>query len=345
MLLVGDIGGTNTRMALYPSEGELLPTLSKNYPSRENANFVEIVKQFLNYAANEKVDTKIDKAVFGVAGPVDREQGQVMTTNLPWIVKVSDLQATLNIDKVYLLNDVESISYGLPHMEADDVRQLNMSIEAKGNPKGNKVLIAPGTGLGEAILIYDEHDKGYHISATEGGHADFAPRNQFEMGLLRYLHDKFWEDSYGHISYERVISGQGIGHIYDYLRETYGISENPDVANQLSQAKPHERAPIISKAAQKHLSELCMTTLTTFVSILGAEAGNMALKTLAYGGVYLGGGIPPKMLDKLEDGSFMAAFVNKGRFANTMLKIPVFVIIKEEPGVFGAACYGKFHSL
>jgi glucokinase len=206
------------------------------------------------------------------------------------------------------------------------------------------VLIAPGTGLGEAILLYDTLDMHHHISATEGGHADFAPRNQFEMGLLRYLHDKFWEDSFGHISYERVISGQGIGHIYDYLRENYSIPENPDVAHQLSKAKPEDRASIISRAAQKHISELCMTTLTTFVSILGAEAGNMALKMLAYGGVYLGGGIPPKIIDKLQDGSFMAAFVNKGRFAGTMLKIPVYVIVKDEPGLFGAACYAQFHS-
>jgi glucokinase len=346
MLLVGDIGGTNTRLALYSNDSEQpLQLLAKNYPSRESDNLNEIVRQFLIHIAGERPDIQIKQAVFGIAGPIDRERGECVTTNLPWVVKISELQAVLKINDVFLLNDVESIAYGIPHMTGADLRQLNKNEDVKvGNPKGNMVLIAPGTGLGEAILLYDTLDMHHHISATEGGHADFAPRNQFEMGLLRYLHDKFWEDSFGHISYERVISGQGIGHIYDYLRENYSIPENPDVAHQLSKAKPEDRASIISRAAQKHISELCMTTLTTFVSILGAEAGNMALKMLAYGGVYLGGGIPPKIIDKLQDGSFMAAFVNKGRFAGTMLKIPVYVIVKDEPGLFGAACYAQFHS-
>lgn len=345
MLLVGDIGGTNTRLALYSSDDERPRSiLAKNYSSRKNDSLMQIVKQFLKHIDSEKHGITVDQAVFGVAGPIDREKGECSITNLPWIVKVSEMQTLLKINAVHLLNDVESIAYGVPYLTDDDVRQLNRSEEAQGeNRKGNKVLIAPGTGLGEAILLYDELDKNYHISATEGGHADFAPRNQFEMGLLRYLHDKFWESSYGHISYERVISGRGIEHIYDYLRETYSIAENPDVAEKLKKAAHDERASIISKAAQKHLSELCMTTLTTFVSILGAEAGNMTLKTLAYGGVYLGGGIPQKIVDKLQDGSFMAAFANKGRFSSTMLKIPVYVIMKDEPGLFGAACYAKFH--
>ncbi|NWF68515.1 MAG: glucokinase [Chloroflexi bacterium] len=346
MLIAGDIGGTNTRMALYELQGEqLVQLVAKNYPSREYGNLTEIAAHFKALAQQQVRAAALTQAVFGLAGPVDRLRGECITTNLPWHVKATELKSVLGIDAVYLLNDVESISYGVLHLGTEDVVALNRNPEAQqADSKGNKVLIAPGTGLGEAILVYDWQDNLYHISATEGGHADFAPRNQFEMGLLRHLHDKFWDDSFGHISYERVISGQGIGHIYDYLKESFSISENPQVAMQLQQAKPDKRAAIISEAATRHQSELCMTTMTTFVSILGAEAGNMALKTLAYGGVYLGGGIPPKIIEKLEDGSFMAAFVNKGRFANVMARIPVYVIVRDEPGLFGAACYAQFHA-
>jgi len=288
-----------------------------------------------------------DQAVFGVAGPVDKAKGESQITNLPWLISAREMENTLKIPKVSLLNDVESIAYGLAlpggMQEPGDVYQLNRTYELHPNSQpGNKALIAPGTGLGEAILIYNDTVEGgqYLVTATEGGHTDYAPRSTFEAGLLRYLQDKFWDDSFGHISYERVCSGQGIKHIYDYLKESNGMPENPDVARRLVQGdEPANK--IISEAALSHSSELCMNTLTTFVSILGAECGNMALKTLAFGGIYLGGGIPPKILEKLKDGSFIAAFLNKGRFASTLIKIPVYVILKEEPGLFGAACYAK----
>lgn len=344
MLLVGDIGGTNTRLALYNIDGEVPERASKikTYSSQAFTGLTAIVEKFL-----EETGSTCTHAVFGVAGPVDKVKGESQITNLPWLISVRELKATLDIQQVSLLNDVETIAYGLALpgalKEPNDVFQLNRSYETQPHPtSGNKVLVAPGTGLGEAILTYDEMGgKGrYIVSATEGGHTDFAPRSTFEAGLLRYLQDKFWHDSFGHISYERVCSGQGIKHIYDYLKETNGMPENPDVARRLLQSdEPANK--IISEAALSHSSELCMTALTTFVSILGAECGNMALNTLSFGGVYLGGGIPPKILDKLRDGSFIAAFLNKGRFASTLIKMPVYVILKEEPGLFGAACYAK----
>jgi glucokinase len=335
MLLAGDIGGTNTRLALYALDSSTPQRVGdiQTYPSQKYGNLTDIVKQFL-----QETGVSCEQAVFGVAGPVDKAKGESHITNLPWHISTSELKTVLNIQQVSLLNDVESISYGVLNMrEPDDLVQLNRAYES-GIMHGNKVMIAPGTGLGETIIMYDEQHQRYLVSATEGGHTDFAPRSTFEAGLLHYLQDKFWHDSFGHISYERVVSGQGIRHIYDYLWETYSIPENPDVARELAVAGERS-AGIISEAALSHESELCMMTLTTFVSILGAECGNMALKTLAYGGVYLAGGIPPKILEKLKDGSFMAAFTNKGRFASTLIKIPVYVVVKEEPGLFGAASY------
>ncbi|MEZ4667963.1 MAG: glucokinase [Anaerolineae bacterium] len=339
MLLAGDIGGTNTRLALYTvvdgipqRKGDI-----KTYPSQKYTNLTDIVRQFL-----QETGATCEQAVFGVAGPIDKVKGESQITNLTWLISTKELQAVLNTQKVSLLNDVESISYGVLKMrEPDDLVQLNRAYESNGVP-GNKAMIAPGTGLGETIIMYDDRNQKYLVSATEGGHTDFAPRSTFEAGLLHYLQDKFWHDSYGHISYERVVSGQGIRHIYDYLLETYSIPENPNIARALVAAGDRS-ASIISEAALKHESELCMMTLTTFVSILGAECGNMALKTLAYGGVYLAGGIPPKILEKLKDGAFMAAFTNKGRFASTLVKIPVYVVVKEEPGLFGAASYAALN--
>ncbi len=344
MLLVGDIGGTNTRLALYNIDGAVPERSSefRTYPSQAFTGLTNIVDTFLR-----QTGLTCDEAVFGVAGPVDKVKRECQITNLPWLISAREMETTLKIPRVSLLNDVESIAYGLtlPNgmKEPHDLVQLNRAYDLQPIPlPGNKALIAPGTGLGEAMLIYDDSGgKGrYIVNATEGGHTDYAPRSTFEAGLLHYLQGKFWDDSFGHISYERVCSGQGIKHIYDYLKESNGMPENPDVARRLVQGdEPANK--IISEAALSHSSELCMSTLTTFVSILGAECGNMALKTLAFGGVYLGGGIPPKIIDKLKDGTFIAAFLNKGRFASTLIKFPVYVILKEEPGLFGAACYAK----
>ncbi|MEP6988705.1 MAG: glucokinase, partial [Chloroflexota bacterium] len=261
MLLVGDIGGTNTRLAIYDIAGAVPKRSSefRTYPSQAFAGLTAIVDTFLR-------DTGLtcDQAVFGVAGPVDKAKGECQITNLPWLISAREIETSLKIPRVSLLNDVESIAYGLalPNgmKEPDELFQLNRTYDSMPNAvPGNKALIAPGTGLGEAILIYDDFGgKGrYIVNATEGGHTDYAPRSTFEAGLLHYLQGKFWDDSFGHISYERVCSGQGIKHIYDYLKESNGMPENPDVARRLVQGdEPANK--IISEAALSHSSELCM---------------------------------------------------------------------------------------
>jgi glucokinase len=233
----------------------------------------------------------------------------------------------LDVGSVKLLNDLEATAYGLPFLPPEDVYMLN---NQQPDPHANKVIIAPGTGLGEAVLF--AHEGKYIASASEGGHVDYAPHNLFQLELLRYMMGKF-----EHVSYERVCSGIGIPHIYDFLRTQSYMHPNPHVAAQLETVE--DRTPVISKAALNLDCEVCVETLNVFVSILGAEAGNMALNVLARGGVYLGGGIPPRIVEKLKDGMFMAAFINKGRFADMLSKIPVYVILNDKTALFGAACY------
>jgi glucokinase len=260
-----------------------------------------------------------------VAGPVVR--GEATVTNLPWVIRETDLVQTLGLEEAKLLNDLEATAFGVPFLSPVDLFPLN-----DASPRsGTKVVIAPGTGLGEAVLSYrDEH---YHVIPSEGGHVDFAPTNLFEIRLLRHLMGK-----YGHVSYERVCSGKGMPNIYAYLKKNRFAEESPEVAKALRKAA--DPTPVIVQQAMAGESELCVATLNAFVSILGAEAGNLALKVMAVGGVYLGGGIPPKILSKLKDGTFMAAFVNKGRFAEVLAQVPVAVILNEETALLGAAAYG-----
>jgi glucokinase len=267
----------------------------------------------------------VDSAVFGVAGPVN--DGQCIITNLPWIITEAGLRQALGLQEVTLLNDLEAAAYGLAYLAPEELAVLN---EAPPDD-GPKAIIGAGTGLGEAILFRGSGR--IEVIASEGGHTDFAPTNLFQIELLRYMLGK-----YGHASYERVCSGKGIPNVYAYLRDTGYAEEVPRVADALRQAD--DPTPIIVQEALSGGCELCIETLNTFVSILGAEAGNLALKVAARGGVYLGGGIPPRILSKLKDGTFMAAFVNKGRFAGMLARIPVYVIMKPDTALLGAACFG-----
>lgn len=320
MFIAGDVGGTKTRLALYDAtQGAAQPIRQKQYLSDEYEHLEDIVQVFI-----QETGADVERATFGVPGPVF--EGEVKTTNLPWHIREEDLQRVTGISDIKLLNDLEATAYGIPFLPASDLFALNDVPPAKAN----KVVIAPGTGLGEAILFYAEGR--YFPSATEGGHTDFAPRNLFELELLKNLMGKF-----GHVSYERICSGIGIPHIYDYLRENAYAPEHPDIEAKLASAE--DRTPIIVQAALNLESETCEKTLDAFVTILGSEAGNMALNTLARGGVYLGGGIPPRILDKLKDGTFMSAFVDKGRFSDMMMHIPVYVILNDHTALFGAACY------
>ena len=327
MLLIGDIGGTKTDLAIVPFEGEVENEAEATFKSAEFPSLEAIVEAFLNNNAH----LSISKAVFGVAGPV--LNGQAETTNLPW-AKISEsiLQDKFQLQAVKLLNDLEAIAYSVPHLTPRDLAALNVE-QMETAPGGNKAVIAPGTGLGEAILF--PVGDSYQVVASEGGHASFAPHSLFEIGLLRSLLEK-----YGHVSYERVCSGgMGIPNIYNYLKTNRYASEARHIEAALADAA--DPTPIIVQAGLNQESELCIETLSVFVSILGSEAGNMALKLMARGGIYLGGGIPPKILAKLKDGTFMAAFVKKGRFSDMLSHIPVYVILNKKPALLGAAYYGR----
>jgi glucokinase len=324
LLLAGDIGGTKTNLALFSLEaGPRAPLAEATFPSARYPSLEGLVREFL-----AQVDLSVDRASFGVSGPV--VGGQAEITNLPWVLDETQLAEALGLSSVRLLNDLDAIAHAVPFLKPDDLHTLNVGQPVSG---GAIAVIAPGTGLGEAFLVWD--GARYRAQASEGGHADFAPTNSLEIGLLRYLLDRF-----EHVSYERVCSGRGIPNIYAYLKDS-GYAEEPTwLAEQL--ATGDDPTPIIAKAAldEERPCELCVATLNTFVSIMGAEAGNMALKVVATGGVYLGGGIPPRILPALEKRPFMEAFQRKGRLSDLMAEMPVHVILNPKVALLGAACHG-----
>jgi glucokinase len=325
-ILAGDIGGTKTELAIFSlREGKLRPEIKERFPSKEFSGLEPVLEKFL---ASRK--THIEHACFGVAGPV--VAGEVETPNLPWVVKAKKVADMLGCASVSLLNDLEAAAYGLFTLEPDEVMSLNQG--EKGRP-ANQALIAAGTGLGEALLYDDGRE--YHPIASEGGHGDFAPTNETEIGLLRYLMEKF-----GHVSYERVVSGPGIANIYNFFTRT-GQFKEPDWLKEkiLAAADP---SAAITQAALSGKSELCAKALDLFVSVYGAEAGNLALRTKSTGGVYIGGGIAPKILDKLKDGTFMRAFIDKGRYSEFLSAVPVQVVLNQETALQGAAYYAAFRS-
>jgi len=322
MLLAGDIGGTKTNLAVFsPDEGLRAPLAEATFPSGRYPSLDALVSEFL-----AQIDIKVERASFGVAGPV--VAGRATTTNLPWEMDQGQLQAALNIPTVRLLNDLAAIAHAVPFLEPSDLHTLN---KGQAVPNGALAVIAPGTGLGEAFLTWD--GSRYVTFPSEGGHADFAPMDALQVGLLNYL---LGQDE--HVSFEDVCSGRGLPNIYAYLRDS-GHAKEPDwLADALAAAK--DPNPIITQAALAGEPELCVVTLNTFVSILGAEAGNMALKVLATGGIYLGGGIPPRILPALEGPSFMQALTNKGRFSDLLARVPVHVILNPKSALLGAACHG-----
>ena len=320
-LLAGDIGGTKAKLAIYhPKDGPRHPLAQATFPSANFASLEALVAEFLKGKG-----WSISKASLGIAGPI--VNGCVQVTNLPWVVDARRLSADLGAP-VTILNDLTAIALGIPFLEAQDLTTLNAGTPA---PNGAIAVIAPGTGLGEAFLIWNGN--AYVPCASEGGHTDFAPTNPTELQLLSYLRSR-----HEHVSYEWVCSGLGLPNIYEFLRDTRRYPEPEWLKTELSRAK--DPTPIISQAAVAGKAEICVETLRLFVSILGSEAGNLALKVLASGGVYLGGGIPPRILPFLKDASFMQAFTAKGRFSEMMAKVPVHVIRYPEAGLFGAACHG-----
>jgi glucokinase len=318
MILAGDIGGTNARLAFFDvMNGHFRMVSSSVFPSREYAGLDQIVSKFVT-ASNLHPDA----ACFGVAGPV--RNGRVETSNLPWIIESGRLADELNLAKAVLINDLEANAWGIATLDPEDVVPLN---HVKGNPVGNQAVISAGTGLGEAGMVWDGSQ--YRIFATEGGHSDFAPRNELEIELFRYLSGR-----YGHVSYERVVSGPGLVNVFHFLRDTGRGAEPQWLTDQMVHGDP---AAAISRAALDGACALCEQALDLFVSVFAAEAGNLALKVMATGGVYLGGGIAPKMLTKLSGPLFMHSFAAKGRMQPLLEAMPVKVITNDKTALIGAA--------
>ena len=321
MILAGDVGGTKVNLALYDFiDGNLKHARDKQYPAKEYSGLEEIVKEFI-------VSEKVTAACFGVPGPV--RDGRLRLTNLPWTLDSRELAAHLKIDYVFLINDLQANGYGIAELGADQIYTLS---EGDARQIGNRALISAGTGLGEAFMIWDGRD--YVPYPSEGGHSDYAPRNEDEIDLLRFLKQKY----NGRISTERVVSGQGLTNCYEFLREVRGIEEPASLAERLAAEDPNA---VITEMALAAKSEICEKTMDMFVSAYGAEAGNLALKILSVGGLYVGGGIAPRILEKLKDGTFMKAFTDKGRLSQLLVNTPVRVILESRTALMGAAAYAE----
>lgn len=319
MILAGDIGGTHTRLALFENGKQAGHQVGdeQKFDSQKYNGLGEIVKEFL--AARKK---KVAKACFGVAGPVLK--GVCKATNLPWIIDASQLSHSLQIPSVFLINDLEANAHGIRMLKKNELYLL----QEGEKHEGNQALIAAGTGLGEAGLYWD--GKEHHPFACEGGHTDFGPRNALETELFLYLKKKF-----PHVSYERVVSGPGLYSIYQFLIETGKEKRSSKVEAEMEKRDP---STVISEWGRLNKDPGCAHALDWFISLYGAEAGNLALKFLSIGGFYVGGGIAPHLVERMNRG-FMKAFVDKGRFRDLLKSIPVWVILNDNTALLGAAAY------
>lgn len=336
MILAGDIGGTKTSLALFDWTTERVePVREQTFASADYKTLEEIVEEFLKPPeASGRKDEESDgtpaepevptpeAACFGIAGPVIGNRSK--TTNLPWLIDGAALGARFGIPRVRLLNDLEATAYGVLVLRLDETETLNPG--APPSTKGAMALIAAGTGLGEAILFWD--GSRYHPTPSEGGHCSFAPTSDLEIDLLRYLRTQYTQ-----VSYERVLSGMGLHAIYEFLRDTKK-NEPTWLAEKIKVGDP---PAIIGEAGLKKQAEIAVQALDMMATIYGAEAGNLALKALALDGVYVGGGIAPKLLTKLKEGLFMKAFVDKGRYKKLLSAIPVRVIMNPKAALLGAA--------
>lgn len=323
-ILAGDLGATKINLAIFSTEtGLLVPLVETSFLSSAYPNLETIISTFLG-----QTDLTTSRACFGVAGPV--VTGRATITNLNWVIEESRLRSAFHFTSVRLLNDLEATAYAISTLDPGDLYSIN---KGKPVPGGAMAVIAPGTGLGEAFLTWD--GSRYVAHPSEGGHVDFAPTDDSQVDMLCYLRKKF-----SHLSYEHVCSGTGLPNIYNYYRQSGGLAEPGWLAEKLAAAD--DPTPVIVNGAfdQAKPCPLCRITLKTFISILGAEAGNLALKVLATGGVYLGGGILPKILPFFAAGDFMRVFVRKGRMAELMGNMPVQVITNPKAALLGAAAYG-----
>ncbi len=321
MILAGDIGGTKTVLAILTADadGSLISVQEQTYSSQLFPEFDDILSAFLPAGVN------IKSACFGVAGPVVNQRCQ--TTNLPWLLDAAALKIKLGTVKVKLLNDLEAMALGMLHLPEHDLVELNPNAETQA---GNIAVIAAGTGLGEAILYWDGNQ--HHPMATEGGHSDFAAQNAQQDQLLAYLRRSYPD----HVSYERILSGIGFSHLYDFLCAQAFAPSCADVSENRSDI---DRNAVISRLGVSGEDPLCAEAVRLFVELYGAEAGNLALKSLAIGGIFIGGGIGPKILPALQDGNFIQAFKAKGRFSPLLDKIPVKLSLNSRTPLIGAINY------
>jgi len=319
MILAGDVGGTKTSLALYRREARgLLRDRMATYRSREHEGLDSILRDFLSGGPS------VERACVGVAGPV--EDGRCRLTNLDWEVDEASLRRTLGVRDAYLVNDLQATASSLPFLQKPDRATIQ---EGAADPRGNMAVLAAGTGLGEGFLV--GYGTGYIPLASEGGHVDFAPRDEREMRLHAFLRAK-----HGRVSVERVLSGPGLHDVYRFLREEERLEEEPGIAAEIDGREPQHA---IVRHGLAGGAGACAETVRIFCSLYGAEAGNLALQYLATGGVYLGGGIAPAILPALRGGGFLAAFLDKGRMRNLLSRVPVMVILDPAAPLLGAASY------
>jgi len=321
IILAGDIGGTKTRLGFFQVEKNGFSLLSeKTFPSKQYKNLTDILRFFIGGQKN------IVSACFGVAGPVTGKI--VKTTNLPWVIDAKSLMQEISVNNMKIINDLVANAYGITVLKQNDFVTLN----AGKIQKGNRALISAGTGLGQAILYWD--GKQHVPSPSEGGHADFGPTNSLEIEMLQYFMKRF-----GHISYEDFLSGSGLHHMYLFLRDSKRFGNEPEWLNK--KMKREDPAKVITESASLKRNRLCSKALDVFIAVYGAAAGNLALQVMTFGGIYLGGGIAPKIIGKLKEGIFMDAFRNKGRLSDIVSRIPVKVIMNEKAALCGAAYYAS----
>jgi glucokinase len=326
MILAGDVGGTKVHLALYEfANGTLRSLREQKFPAHEFSSLEEVVAKFLTQDDGKKQE--IAAACFGCPGPV--RDGRLKLTNLPWTLDVRDLRKSFGIDHIFLINDLEANGYGIPELAADQIFTLHA-----GEPDaiGHRGLIAAGTGLGEALLIWD--GRRHTPIPSEGGHCDFAARTDREVALIQHLRRTL----NGRVSFERVVSGLGIKNVYAYLRDVEKIDEPQWLRDRLACEDPNA---VIGMCAEDGSSSICFETMKIFAAAYGAETGNIALKVLATGGMYLGGGIAPKILKTLQNGAFLQAFLDKGRLSALLQSVPVRVILDDTCALLGAAAYAE----
>jgi glucokinase len=328
MILAGDVGGTKVHLALYNfAGGRLAQVRDHKFPAHEFATLDDVVKTFLAQATGAKEE--IVAACFGCPGPV--RDGRLKLTNLPWTLDARLLQKSVGIEHIFLINDLEANGYGIPELAAESVFTLQV-----GDPSsvGHRGLVAAGTGLGEALLIWDAKTQRHTPLPSEGGHCDYAARNDREIALLNYL----WRTLKGRVSFERVVSGIGIKNVYAFLRDDQKMEEPAWLRDRMAAEDPNA---VIGQCAEDGSSAICFETLRMFTAAYGAEVGNVALKVLAMGGMYLGGGIAPKILKTMQEGEFMQAFMDKGRLSPLLESVPVRIILDETCALLGAAAFAE----